>query len=179
MAGNTHLDALVAEMLGDIGKLHDEIRSLKDEALPALVTEAEEKLSGTVGKLLLAAQHFEKAVIELTQKRVEAAKAEIAASAVQAKNEAIGDVRQAVREAVAQPLGQLVGQLDGAVGEANGQQGRTLKHAVIAAVIGGVVAGAIVLGSGYFLMKDAAPAAAQQGEESAPAKPIRKGSKNG
>lgn len=178
MAKNDHLDLLIAELLGDVGKLHDEIRVLKDEALPAIVADAEEKLSTTVGHLIKAAQHFDKAVVKLTQERVEAAKADIAASAAHAKSDAISDVRQAVREAAALPIEHLVGQLNTAVTNANSQQGRTLQHAIIAAVVGGVVAGAIVLGGAYMLFKDSAPATSIQVDDAAPAKTPKKGNKH-
>ena len=51
MAGSSTLDALIAEMLGDVGKLHDELQSLK-EALPAFTNEAEAKLSTVVGSVV-------------------------------------------------------------------------------------------------------------------------------
>ncbi len=179
MAGNTHLDALVAEMLGDIGKLHDEIRSLKDEALPAIVTDAEAKLSRVVGVLVNAAKNYESALNEATQKTVAAAKTDIRLDATLAKADAIADLRQAVREAAAHPVADVVGQLNTAVARANAQQGRSLQHALVMAVVGGVVAGAIVLGGGYFLLNEKATAvSAQMDDTPAPARNLKKGSKH-
>ena len=179
MAKNDHLDLLIAELLGDVGKLHDEIRVLKDDALPAIITDAETKLAGIVGILVKAAKHYETALNEATTKVVNTAKADIKAGAAQAKDDTIGEVRQAVREAVANPVGQLATQLKNAVDRADGQQGRTLKHAVVAAVIGGVVSGAIVLGGAYVLLKDSAPAVSAQVDDATPEKTPKKGNKHG
>lgn len=177
MAGNTHLDALVAEMLGDIGKLHDELRSLKDETLPAVVTDAEQKLAGVVGTLLKAGQQYQAAIQEVTNKTVASAKADIRTGAMQAKDDAVGEVRQQVREAVAQPIGDLVGKLNGAVNRTEAQAGATWKKAIIAALVGGIVSGLIVLGGAYALLKPQAQATADQVDESPAAKPTKKGNK--
>lgn len=179
MAGNTHLDALVAEMLGDIGKLHDELKALKDETLPAVVTDAEQKLAGVVGALLKAGQQYQSFLQDVTNKTVTSAKADIRAGAVQAKDDAVGQVRQEVREAVAHPVGDLVKKLNDAVERSDNQQGETWKKAIIAALVGGIVSGFIVLAGTVYLFKSQGQSVAEQMDESpaAVAKPMKKGNK--
>lgn len=179
MSRNDHLDHLIADMLGDIGLLHKEVILLKDEALPAIITEAQTQLEGIVGVLVKAAKQYETALNQVTAKTVSTAKADIRGSADYAKNDAISEIRQAVREAVTHPVGELVSELNSAVNRANEQQSRTFQHTVIAAVIGGVVAGSVVLGGAYFFMKDAAVPITTQSDEVAQPRPNKKGSKNG
>lgn len=50
MAGNTALDVLIAEMLGDVGKLHDEVRLL-NSVLPALTGESVARLTETMDSI--------------------------------------------------------------------------------------------------------------------------------
>lgn len=60
MAGNTALDVLVAEMLGDIGKLHDQVARLNGE-LPAMVVQVESMLTAHKASTMApqkAAQQF-------------------------------------------------------------------------------------------------------------------------
>ena len=171
----TKIDILYKDVLGEVTDVIERVERLKIE-LPAT---AEETLSRPVGQLIMAAQHFEKKVIELTQKRVDAAKAEIAASGERAKNDALGDIRQAIREAVAQPAVDLVKDLTIAVNKAQGQQAATFKRVIVAAVVSGLVSGAVSFGCAFFLFKPQAPAASEQVEDAAPAaaKPMKKGSK--
>lgn len=59
MAGeSTVRDALVAEMLGDIGKLHDAVVSLK-EVLPRETEAAEKRITGLIGLLRKAGDAYQ------------------------------------------------------------------------------------------------------------------------
>lgn len=53
----TARDALIAEMLGDVGKLHDELQSLK-ESLPAFASDVETKLSGILNSVVQASNRL-------------------------------------------------------------------------------------------------------------------------
>ena len=109
MAGSSTLDALIAEMLGDVGKLHDELQSLK-EALPAFTNEAEAKLSTVVGS-----------VVEVTNSRraetaahVNAAKAD-AAKALEGKahelaNWYAAEIGKAATKAATEQVGAVIEQ---------------------------------------------------------------------
>lgn len=61
MAESTHLDALVAEMLGDIGKLHDSVNTLKD-VLPSQTDDVEQRLIGIIGLLQKAGDVYRKQI---------------------------------------------------------------------------------------------------------------------
>lgn len=53
----TTRDALIAEMLGDIGRLHDSVESLKG-ILPGQIEEVEAKITGLVGLLIKAGDAY-------------------------------------------------------------------------------------------------------------------------
>lgn len=57
-AESTVRDALVAEMLGDIGKLHDAVESLKD-VLPRETESAEKRITGLIGLLRKAGDAYQ------------------------------------------------------------------------------------------------------------------------
>jgi hypothetical protein len=57
-AESTVRDALVAEMLGDIGKLHDAVESLK-EVLPRETEAAEKRITGLIGLLRKAGDAYQ------------------------------------------------------------------------------------------------------------------------
>lgn len=50
MAENTVLDVLIAELLGDVGKLHDEVKSLETR-LPEVLGQVENKLSAVASRI--------------------------------------------------------------------------------------------------------------------------------
>ena len=53
----TTRDALIAEMLGDIGRLHDSVESLKN-VLPSQTEEVEAKITGLIGLLSKAGDAY-------------------------------------------------------------------------------------------------------------------------
>lgn len=169
------IQILYHDVLGEVTKVLDRVELLKNE-LPAA---AEEKLARPVGELLMAAQHFEKAVVKMTDERVKSVKADITASGERAKHDALGDIRQAVREAVQLPMIDLVKDLNTAVGKARGQQRETLKMVIVAALATGIMSGIVTVAGAYFLLKPQAQATAVQVDESpaATAKLTKKGNK--
>lgn len=50
---STAQEALIAELLGDVGKLHDEVKALETR-LPAIIEQAENQLAGQVGAITTA-----------------------------------------------------------------------------------------------------------------------------
>jgi hypothetical protein len=58
MAGNTALDLLIAEMLGDISKLHAAVDSLKEQ-LPHELDAAEERITSLIGLLRKAGDAYQ------------------------------------------------------------------------------------------------------------------------
>lgn len=65
MAEPTVLDALVAEMLGDIGKLHDAVNSLKT-TLPEQTEAVETKITGLIGLLQQAGDIYKEQITAYT-----------------------------------------------------------------------------------------------------------------
>lgn len=55
MAASTAMEALTAELLGDVGLLHDEVKKLR-EAIPTLSAEAEAQLAPVVGMVVQATE---------------------------------------------------------------------------------------------------------------------------
>lgn len=65
MSGSTALEVLVAEMLGDIGKLHDAVQDLK-VSLPQEIDTAQGKLVETIGLLNKAGDAYRQTVKNFT-----------------------------------------------------------------------------------------------------------------
>ena len=61
MAGNTTMDALIAELLGDVGKLHAELTALNG-ALPAMTANVEKRLGAVVNTLTATSTTLKKQV---------------------------------------------------------------------------------------------------------------------
>jgi len=70
MTESTPLEALVAEMLGDIGKLHDAVNTLKD-VLPSQTDEVEQRLTGIIGLLQRAGDAYREQIKTYTNAQVE------------------------------------------------------------------------------------------------------------
>lgn len=111
MAESTALEALTAELLGDVGVLHDQVKALRD-VLPNVVQELSSRLELQTGNMLGAAEKLND-VLRATARQIDtntqaalskaldAAKADISSTATlvagAAVREAVGDeVRQAV-----------------------------------------------------------------------------------
>lgn len=145
MAESTHLDALVADMLGDIGKLHDRIK-----ALPVAL---EESLTPTVGVLLAAGKEYETKLRIATRESVKEAQVVVKRDAAQARNEALGDIKAAAREAVSAPINDLVNGLNVlvrdlrmAVARVDVHRRDTLWQSLMVGAASGVLCTILVLG---------------------------------
>lgn len=136
MKESTQLDALVADMLGDIGKMHDLIKALP-EAL-------EESLTPTVGALISAGKNYETTLIEATNELVKAARIAVKHDATQARNEAMGDIKTAAREAVNIPIVELVNDLKVAVARVKSHREDIRKNSIIAGAVSGIVSAILV-----------------------------------
>jgi uncharacterized membrane-anchored protein YhcB (DUF1043 family) len=70
MAESTELYALIAEMLGDIGKLHDAVDDLKN-VLPSQTNDLEKRITGLVGLLQKAGDVYKETVQTYTNSQGE------------------------------------------------------------------------------------------------------------
>lgn len=126
MAASTAMEALTAELLGDVGKLHDDVKALH-ELLPTMTKAASDDLhviTGKVGEALqLQAGHYLAAAEKLASvlkgmsEEIDRAAAQ---AAVTAGESAKLDIRQAVASAAADVVGQSVStEIAKAVGQVN------------------------------------------------------------
>lgn len=90
-------DALIAEMLGDIGKLHDAVLSL-NETLPREVDAAEERITGLIGLLQKAGDAYRDEVKKHTQTQFENVRDQIDTDANNARRRITADAAASKRE---------------------------------------------------------------------------------
>lgn len=146
-APRTAREALIAEMLGDLDTLLTRI-----DALPVLVTAAEEKLSGTVTALDDAGDKYRMAVTAFT----EAGKAELSEhldnklSAVISKTaeEQRAAMQEAARMSFRSEASDKAAQLGNVLGEAakefrRSMWSRLIEHAITALIASGFTAGLV------------------------------------
>lgn len=113
MAESTALEALTAELLGDVGVLHDQVKALRD-VLPNVAAEVNSKLEVQTGTMLAAADKLRGVMGDMakqvdsyadtaTKKAVEAGKLDIRQAAALAASDSVrGAVGDEVRTVVAQ-----------------------------------------------------------------------------
>lgn len=113
MAESTALEALTAELLGDVGVLHDQVKALRD-VLPNVAAEVNSKLEVQTGTMLAAADKLRGVLGDMakqvdsyadtaTKKAVEAGKLDIRQAAALAASDSVrGAVGDEVRAVVAQ-----------------------------------------------------------------------------
>lgn len=148
-APRTAREALIAEMLGDLDALLARI-----EALPALVTSAEERLSGTAAALDAAGDKYRMAVTAFNEQ----AKADLSEyfdrKAVEVSSRTVEDQRAAMQEAArmafrseasdkAESLGLVLG--EAAKEFRLSMRPRLVEHAITALVASGFTAGFVYL----------------------------------
>lgn len=112
MAESTALEALTAELLGDVGVLHDQVKALR-EVLPGVAEQVGGKLEVQTGTMLAAADKLRGVLSDMakqvdayaetaTEKAVEASKVDIRQAAAFAAAESVrGTVGAEVRAVVA------------------------------------------------------------------------------
>lgn len=131
MVESTHREALIAEMLGDLGKMHDLIQTLRDDGIPRLVQGVKQATVEPVAEIAAAARqadnaarHIETAAHEALRQYVsatEGARRELDAAA---KNAAATS-----QEAINMAVAQLVPTVAAAVSEAARQKVREIDSA--------------------------------------------------
>jgi len=111
MASSNHLEALTAELLGDVGQVHDEIKALRNDSIPALVDSIKTALEKPGAEMAEAADNLSNISRETLQAHVQASNAArreldaqakaAAANAQAAINTAVAGLVPSVKEAVA------------------------------------------------------------------------------
>jgi len=156
MAGpSTAQEVLIAELLGDVGRLHDEIKALETR-LPALITDAEAQLGGTIGKIVLAAKGLEDSTGRYKEviSKWTIAKTEEAGKKITKDVEAeIKMAKVVINELAGKALNDAAVALEGVAIEQksaiNAQTWNAWKGALIAAAGGGIIGAGLI----YVLIK--------------------------
>jgi hypothetical protein len=97
----TTRDQLTYEMLGDIGRLHDKVESLK-KFLPAQMEEVESRIAGLIGLLSRAGDAYESKVKEFTGAELGKARELIQREGAAAKAQFDRDTNSAIKTALAE-----------------------------------------------------------------------------
>lgn len=106
MAGNTALDMLVAEMLGDVGKLHDQLAAL-NETMPVILDDVESRLTRSVGMLVKAGSMYEGALKNQTVHIVRDALMQIRDEASIARDAATAATKHEIDETIMKVLADI------------------------------------------------------------------------
>lgn len=153
MSASTAMEALTAELLGDVGKLHDDVKALH-QLLPAMTKEASDDLQIITAKvndsLQLQAGHYLVAAEKLADvlkgmsKEIDRAAAHASVTAAQA---AQLDIRQAAVQAAGEAVRNAVGNEVRAVIDQITSAGRLIRWSltkIIAVTTGAAVLGGLV-----------------------------------
>ena len=156
MAGeSTALEALTAEMLGDIGKLHDAVVSLKG-VLPGQIQEVETKIAGLIGLLQQAGDVYKGQVEAYTNAQGEIIKVQMEKDAQAARDTFNDDSRAAIaaslkmiRQDVIKTIeAEVSGPMDAIRWHQKTRLWSTLALCLCAGIVGGILG---VFGSAYFI----------------------------
>ena len=160
----TTRDALIAEMLGDIGRLHDSVESLKG-ILPGQIEEVEAKITGLVGLLIKAGDAYRgqletypngqaDKVRAQMEKDAQAAKARFDRDSSDAIRAALTEVERTVRNTV---QNEIAAPVQKALRAQQQNIWQTLGLCVMCGLIGGLV---VVAGNVWLYDKEEAAFAA-------------------
>ena len=160
----TTRDALIAEMLGDIGRLHDSVESLKN-ILPGQVEEVEAKISGLIGLLSKAGDAYRGQLETYTNGQADKVRAQMEKDALAAKTRFDRDSSDAIRAALAEVertvkstvQSEIATPVQKALRAQQQSIWRTLGLCVMCSLIGGMV---VVTGNLWFYDKNEAAFAA-------------------
>ena len=121
MAASTALEALTAELLGDVGVLHDQVKALR-EVLPGVAQDVSDKLTVVTATLLAAAQAQRSSLEAVAQRIEDGAQQTAAITAETTRKELQQWVSQAVSASVRTELGSVVTVLEQASVQLSEQQ---------------------------------------------------------
>lgn len=158
---NTILDELIADLLGDVGKLHAEVKAL-DERLPAFIEQAESQLSGQVGAIVTASKESHAQLAKFTQAAMDAIEKHAQAKGLQIgqwSSEEREKVRQAMRDYAGEAMAEAVDDIKKAAGVLKDERKDARSRVIIAAVIAGLLAGVVGAGGVLWMDKDREAAA--------------------
>ncbi|WP_342616481.1 hypothetical protein [Rhodoferax sp. GW822-FHT02A01] len=101
---------LVAEMLGDIGKLHDQLAAL-NEAMPGFLDDVDSRLTQSVGMLVKAGSMYEGTLKNQTMLIVRDAITQIRTEAAKARADAAAAAKHEIDETVMRAMADIPGEV--------------------------------------------------------------------
>lgn len=150
MAESTHMEALTAELLGDVGKLHDQIKTLRDEDMPGLVEDIKGVVEAPRADLSAAAQ-----AVRSTAELIKTSARDTLLAYGQAADKAKGELNAAAKlaaanaqESIDMAVGKLVPTVADAVAKATAAKVREIDLAYNAFMIW---SGCLMLGAFFAL----------------------------
>ena len=157
MAEPTTRDALIAEMLGDIGRLHDSVEALKT-VLPGQIGEVETKITGLIGLLQRAGDAYREQIETYTTAVASQVKDQMEKDALAAKVRFDRDSHDAIRAALAEVertvkntvQSEITAPVQSALRIAKQGVWRTITLCLASGVLGGAVvftANAVIIGN--------------------------------
>lgn len=155
---STHMEALIAEMLGDVGKLHDELKGLAG-VIPAQTQALEEHMAPLVGAMNAASERIMERCKQLTASATQAAKDAHDQRAREVASHYVGaigkEAQRVAGEAIHGPIKGAVAHIEQAA-QAVASTARVFRGNVLVVVglvvVGGAIAG-FFGGVGYGLAK--------------------------
>lgn len=142
MSGSTALEVLIAEMLGDIGKLHDAVQELKT-SLPHEMEVVEKQIIATIGLLSQAGDAYRQHVKTFTADQLDKARRQLASDVASMKRDieagirqSLADMPKAIHAAVDSSLGR---HLHASIAEAKSNQWITVGLCFVSSVLGTLV----------------------------------------
>jgi hypothetical protein len=117
MAESTALEALTAELLGDVGLLHDQIKELR-ETIPSITDDLAKKIELQTGYLIEAGNNLNKVMVSMSQKVDEYASASVNSAVEAGKLEINKAAITAAKDALKSQIGREVNEVVGFINEA-------------------------------------------------------------
>lgn len=119
MGESTALEALTAELLGDVGVLHDEVKALR-EALPGTAADVTAKLEVQTGHMLAAAENLRGVLVDMSRQvdayADESTKAAAEAAKIDIRQAAAIAAGQAIKAEIGKEILEVVGFINEAAG---------------------------------------------------------------
>lgn len=145
----TARDALIAEMLGDIGKLHDAVESLKG-VLPEQIEGVETRITGLIGLLQKAGDAYKAQIEAYTNAQGEQIRTQMVKDASAAKVRFEQDASAAIKAALADVQRTIKASMQsdvaGPVQEAMQVQQKSLWKTLLLCLACGLIGGLVAVG---------------------------------
>lgn len=153
----TARDALILEMLGDVGRLHDSVESLKN-TLPAQVEEAETRIAGLIGLLQKAGDIYQSQIEQYTNAEGEKVRRALEQQAANVRQQFSEQANAKTQELLADANRTIKATVQAEVVEPARRVLESVRQSTVRtvaiALVCGLMGGAVVVGADYLLKSD-------------------------